>query len=255
MRLAAKAPRRRRPVSSTLAVTGVPMARFNVVLPLADGGLEVHPMKEWLRQHPEHIPVGLHPTNSTSHQLRDGLRRKGWAVQTTQDEVRLLPPGQLATEEAVSAVLGTDAVLGDESSEAEEAAFRFEAQLRDFVAQNLAAIDVQGQRLRLFVDDEGRSGVEYPTPVGPIDILAIDSAGGLYVFELKRARSPDHTIGQLARYMGALRRRFGPERSINGVIVAQEITQNLRYAKAVMPNVSLFEYEVQFKLHRAEEVQ
>lgn len=230
------------------------MARFNVVLPRDDGGLEVHPMKEWLRQHPEHIPIGLHPTSSTSHQLRDGLHRKGWTVQTTQDEVRLLPPGGLATEESVAAVLGSDNVSSEEASEAEEAAFRFEVQLRDFIAQNLAAIDVHGQRLRLYVDENGRNGVEYPTPVGPIDILAIDSTGGLYVFELKRARSPDHTIGQLARYMGALRRRFGAERSINGVIVAQEITQNLRYAKAVIPNVSLFEYEVQFKLHRAEEV-
>ena len=45
------------------------------------------------------------------------------------------------------------------------------------------------------------------------------------------------------------------ERSINGVIVAREITQNLRYAIAVIPNVSLFEYEVQFKLKRAESVE
>jgi RecB family endonuclease NucS len=211
-------------------------------------------MKEWLRKHPEHIPVGLHPTNSTSHQLRDGLRKKGWTVQTTAGEVRLLPPGGPATEGAIAAVLGTDDITTEEASEAEEAAFRFEVQLRDFIAQNLSAIDVHGQRLRLYVDEDGRSGVEYPTPVGPIDILAVDSTDGLYVFELKRARSPDHAIGQLARYMGALRKKFGPERSINGVIVAQEITQNLRYAKAVIPNISLFEYEVQFKLHRAEEV-
>lgn len=230
------------------------MARFNVVLTRDDGGIEVHSMKEWLRQNPDHIPVGLHPTNSTSHQLRDGLRRKGWTVQTAQDEVRLLPPGGLASEEAIAAVLGNDDVSIDDAGEAEEAAFRFEVQLRDFIAQNLTAIDVQGKRLRLFVDEDGRNGIEYPTPVGPIDILAVDSIGGLYVFELKRARSPDHTIGQLARYMGALRIKFGLERSISGVIVAQEITQNLRYAKAVIPNVSLFEYEVQFKLHRAEDV-
>jgi len=230
------------------------MARFNVVLARDDGGLEVHPMKEWLRQHPDHIPVGLHPTSSTSHQLRDGLRRKGWTVHATPDEVRLLPPGGLAAEETIAVVLGANDASSEEASEAEEAAFRFEIQLRDFIAQNLAAIDVHGKKLRLYVDEDGRSGVEYPTPVGPIDILAVDSNDGIYVFELKRARSPDHAIGQLARYMGALRRRFGPDRSINGVIVAQEITQNLRYAIAVIPNVSLFEYEVQFKLHRAEDV-
>jgi len=226
------------------------MARFNVVLPRSDGGLEVHPMKEWLRLHPEHIPPGLHPANSTSHQLRDGLRRKGWSVQATSDEVRLVPPGELVTDEAIAAVLGNN---GDDTEEqAEEAAFRFEAQLRDFIAQNLSAIDVHGQRLKLYSDEEGRTGIEYPTPVGPIDILAIDSTGAFYVFELKRARSPDHAIGQLTRYMGYLRKQFGPERGVNGIVVAREITQSLRYAIAVIPNVSLFEYEVQFKLKRAE---
>ena len=231
------------------------MARFNVVLSRDDGGLEIHPMKEWLRTHPEHVPVGLHASNSTSHQLRDGLRRRGWIVQTTQDEVRLLPPGSVAADETIAAVLGADDNAGTETAEAEEAAFRFEAQLRDFIAQNLAAIDVHGPQLRLYVDEVGRNGVEYPTPVGPIDILATDSTGALYVFELKRARSPDHAIGQLTRYMGTLRKKFGSKRSINGVIVAQEITQNLRYAIAVIPNVSLFEYEVQFKLKRAENVE
>lgn len=231
------------------------MARFNVVIPREDGGLEVHPMKEWLRVHPEHIPVGLHPTNSTSHQLRDGLRRKGWMVQTAPDEVRLLPPGSLAARETVAAVLGDDESTTPEADEAEETAFRFEIQLRDFIAQNLPAIDVHGPKLRLYVDEEGRNGVEYPTPVGPIDILATDSAGALYVFELKRARSPDHAIGQLTRYMGSLRKKFGPTREIKGVIVAREITQNLRYAIAVIPGVSLFEYQVEFRLKRAEHVE
>lgn len=226
------------------------MARFNIVFSRPDGGLEIHPMKEWLRQHPDQIPAGLHPTNNTSHQIRDGLRRKGWSVQTSADEVRLMPPGDLATEETIAAVLGANS--DDAEEQAEEAAFRFEIQLRDFIAQNLPTIDVHGQRLKLYTDDEGRNGVEYPTPVGPIDILAVDSSGAFYVFELKRARSPDHAIGQLTRYMGCLRKKFGAERKINGIIVAREITQSLRYAIAVIPNVSLFEYEVQFKLKSAE---
>ena len=51
------------------------MARHNVVIAKDDGGVEMYPMKEWLRQHPQHIPLGLDPTMSTSHQLRNGLRR------------------------------------------------------------------------------------------------------------------------------------------------------------------------------------
>ena len=56
------------------------MARFNVVVPKNDGGVELYPMKEWLRQHPHHLPAGLDATASTSHQLRNGLRRLGWSV-------------------------------------------------------------------------------------------------------------------------------------------------------------------------------
>ena len=35
------------------------MKRFNVLIPKEDGGVEVYPMKEWLRQHPEPFPPGL----------------------------------------------------------------------------------------------------------------------------------------------------------------------------------------------------
>jgi endonuclease len=48
--------------------------RHSVVIPREDGGIEVYPLKEWLRQHPEQTPSGLHPNSSTSHQLRNALR-------------------------------------------------------------------------------------------------------------------------------------------------------------------------------------
>lgn len=225
--------------------------RFIVMLAREDGGIEFHPMKRWLRLHPERVPEGTHHTDSTSHQLRDALKRHGWTVHTTAEEVRLIPPGNSAGEIAAE-VLGDEDEEYTESSatEIEEAAFQQENQLRDFIAHNLATIDFQGRRLRLYRDVQG-SGVEYPTAVGPIDILAVDSAETLVVFELKRARTSDHVIGQLTRYMGALRERFGSNRAIHGVIVAREISRNLHYQVKVIPNISLLEYEIQFKLKPA----
>ncbi len=219
------------------------MKRFNIVVAREDGGVEVYPMKEWLRQHPQHLPQGLDPTNSTSHQLRDALRRAGWSVHDTPSEVRLIPPGSSETQAFVESTL-------PESDEEESAdiAFGLEYQLRDFLAQNIGAVDVDGKRLRLYVDPTGRDGIEYPTAVGPIDILAADEAGDFFVFELKRARSPDHAIGQLTRYMGWARQTIGKDRGVHGIIVAKEISENLRYAVSVVPNVSLFEYEVEFHL-------
>lgn len=69
------------------------MKRFNIVLAKDSGGVEIHRMKEWLRQHPEHVPPGLDATSSTSHQLRNGLKKLGWSVQELTDEVRLIMPG------------------------------------------------------------------------------------------------------------------------------------------------------------------
>lgn len=228
--------------------------RFHIILPNADGGVAVYPMKEWLRSHPQEVPAGLHPTHSTSHELRNALRKAGWSIEETETQVRLMPPGNERTREHVAAVLDDDASIATEREEPDEEAvpaFGLEYQLRDFIAQNLGAIAVAGEKLRLYVDPTGRDGIEFPTAVGPIDILAIDNNGGFVVFELKRARSPDHAIGQLARYMGWIKDTIGKNQQVRGVIVAKQISANLRYAVSVIPNTTLFEYEVQFQLRPA----
>lgn len=49
--------------------------------------------------------------------------------------------------------------------------------------------------------------------------------------------------------MGWVKQTIGKDRAIiSGVIVAKEISEALRYGVAVVPNVTLSEYEVQFKL-------
>jgi endonuclease len=93
------------------------------------------------------------------------------------------------------------------------------------------------------------SGVEYPTGVGPIDILAIDSDGSYVVFELKRGRVADKAIGQISRYMGWLITNSEEGTKVKGVIVAKDISQNLRHAVVAVPNVSLFEYHISFTLN------
>src|SRR6266850_3670787 len=121
------------------------MKRFNVAVPKGDGGVELYPMKEWLRRHPDQLPAGLDPTFSTSHQLRNGLKKQGWSVQETASEVHLVPPGSNNASAAVQAVLGDEAILEEAQNELDEAAFGLEEQLRDFIADNMAAIDFAGR--------------------------------------------------------------------------------------------------------------
>jgi hypothetical protein len=54
--------------------------------------------------------------------------------------------------------------------------------------------------------------------------------------------------------MGWVRQTIGKDREVNGIIVAKEISDNLRYAVSVVPNVSLFEYEVEFRLKPAQSI-
>jgi len=207
-------------------------------------------MKEWLRQHPDHIPPGMDATANNAWSLRDGLRKQGWSVTETPTEVRLVPPW--AAQSVINEVLGDgdqDDAKGEAKEDQEtEAAFALEYQLRDFIAQNLGAIPVNGRCLKLYVDPKGQDGIEYPSATGPIDILAVDDEEAFVVFELKRASSPDYAIGQLARYMGWVRQTVGKGRKVRGVIVAKAISERLRYAASVFPNVSLFEYKVEFHL-------
>ncbi|GLR67040.1 hypothetical protein GCM10010909_17210 [Acidocella aquatica] len=226
------------------------MKKFNIAISNEDGSVTLAPMKEWLRNNPQYIPEGLDGLHSTSHELRNGLKKRGWLVHETDTEVHLVKPG---SQIEVENVLGDSESELNEQSQLGVAAFELEAHLRDFLSHNLAMINVEGKRVRLYVDPTGRDGVEYPTATGPIDILAVSEQGDFYIFELKRALSPNSAIGQLARYMGWVKQTIGKGKNVFGVIVAKSINDRLRYAISVVPNVSLFEYEVQFRLNPANE--
>ncbi|QPC44636.1 DUF91 domain-containing protein [Kaustia mangrovi] len=236
------------------------MVRKHFVVTLGeDGRAREHRLKSWLRAHPEEIPPGLDPHNngSTSHMLRNGLRKMGWIMEETATKVLLFRPG---VEESldIEEYLGPQDDVGSdaENSEDEEEGlgFQLEEQLRDFLANNLDRVAVDGRRLRLFQDETGRSGIEYPTAVGWIDILAVDTDGAYYVFELKRAQSPDSAIGQVARYMGWVKQTIAGGRPVNGVIVAKTISEKLRFARTVVPNIFLFEYQVSFTVNQAHDI-
>src|SRR3954468_5654592 len=58
-----------------------------------DSGIELHPMKEWLRRNPAALPPHLDPTAHTTQQLRAGLRKLGWRIEKGENAIRLIPPG------------------------------------------------------------------------------------------------------------------------------------------------------------------
>ncbi|KWS99679.1 nuclease [Pseudomonas syringae pv. broussonetiae] len=208
-------------------------------------------MKEWCRQNPDEAPP-IDP-NTNSQQLRRAFTRMGWVTEETDTQVLVLYPGTPKT--AVQAIENDELEFDEQDTpdSDRETVFELEWQLRDFISHNIETLKLEGKPLRLFVDSQGREGVEYPTGVGPIDILALDSDDSFVVFELKRGRVADRAIGQISRYMGWIKKNLAKGKIVKGVIVAKSISSNLRHAIVAVPNVSLFEYEVAFSLNQIQE--
>ena len=71
--------------------------------------------------------------------------------------------------------------------------------------------------------------VEYPTPLGTIDLLARDRKGRLVVCEFKRAVAGLDAVSQLRRYVEQMAEQYGPDK-VRGFLVAPAITSTaLKY--------------------------
>jgi hypothetical protein len=127
--------------------------------------------------------------------------------------------------------------------------FAYESDLRDFLAKNLSVIE---SGLQLY-QEEGITGVEFPVGGRFIDILAVDAEKRLVVIELKVSRGYDRVVGQLLRYMAWIEKNHAePGQRVRGIIVAREISEDLRLACSYLPTLGLYEYELSVLLKKVE---
>jgi len=122
--------------------------------------------------------------------------------------------------------------------------FAREHDLRDYLAKHLEALE-PGLRLH-------ENGVEHPVDGGFIDILALDKDGNPVVIELKVSKGHKRVVGQLAYYLAWVKEKRAEGRPVRGFIVAGAITDKVRLAASLLPDVSLFEYSIAFSVRRVE---
>jgi len=125
--------------------------------------------------------------------------------------------------------------------------FYMEKQLEDFLIHNWDKTEL-GKQYSLIIEEGELLSQQYKTDIGFIDILARDKKNNSYVvIELKKHQTSDDTIGQLTRYMGWIKDKKR-DNNVQGIIIAAESDQKLKYALKVVPNIQVFLYRVDFTL-------
>ena len=137
--------------------------------------------------------------------------------------------------------------IKNESSPINQGLFYMEKQLEDFIIENWDKTEF-GTKYNLIYEDGELISQQYQTDIGKIDILAKDKLTNSYVvIELKKNQTSDDTVGQLARYMGWIKKNKN-DNNVKGVIVAGKYDNKLDHARIMFPNTEVFLYEVNFKL-------
>lgn len=119
----------------------------------------------------------------------------------------------------------------------------YEAEVRDFLAANLSALNRKNLRLI-----QTEYPVRFGTEQGRIDILAQDEGGEFVVIEVKRGVAGKDAVAQVQSYMGALMDEH-PGAKVSGVLVASDIDGPGQSALKVT-NVQFFEFQTYFKFSR-----
>jgi len=148
---------------------------------------------------------------------------------------------------------GTDAPSHDPDARTDPtptALFGLERYLQEFLRDNWAQTRLGGEWTLYDEEGDPEAGFEYPVSVGYIDLLARHKTDDRWlVIELKRGQTGDQTVGQVLRYMGAVRRELAEDSdTVEGLIIAHSSNDKLRYAAAEVPRIALKLYDVEFHL-------
>ena len=167
-----------------------------------------------------------------------------------QPDRTLMPYDDTAITDTDDEELVDEPELADDLTPEQTPEFVLEAHLEEFLVGNWKSIGWD-RPLEIWTGPDGQSGHQLVTPIGRLDFLCSDHrANALIVVELKRGRPSDKVVGQVARYIGYVRTHLAkPGQEVEGLIIAHEADDPLRYAVAAFPGLQLMTYAVTFQLN------
>lgn len=106
--------------------------------------------------------------------------------------------------------------------------------------------------------DDPQAGVEFSTGIGRPDILLTHTSDArVCILELKKGSTSDQAVGQLLRYVGWVREHLedlegvSTDAEVEGRLIVSEPSEKLEYAISVVPELTLYEYEMKVTLNQS----
>lgn len=204
--------------------------------------------------------------NTNPNQIWGGLRRwfrdenvyAGDKVRITYDSLRENVDGRAIVEialiqrtEITEEIPVAPAIQDEEEVERmAEINMQMENDLENFLVENLHLID---KDLKLFQDEHGKSGRQYITEIGDIDLLCKKN-NDFVVIELKKGRSSDKVVGQISRYIGWVKEKLANGNNVKGIIIVHDFDNKLKYAALANPNIELKYYKISIEFVTEQDV-
>jgi restriction system protein len=145
----------------------------------------------------------------------------------------------LTEEPNAQTVSGPDEATDEITLGPEQYVFALEKYLEEFVVSNFDA--VFKRKMHIYEDAQGINGQQYPTDIGPIDILAVEAdSNSFVVIELKKARTSDQVVGQILRYMGWVKKNLCKGgQAVKGIVICRHSDEKLSYALDVAGEIGI----------------
>ena len=155
----------------------------------------------------------------------------------------------------INPITGTSTETSDENDTTQsgsgDSEFASERDLQNYLVKDLGGRLEKG--LKLYAEDGVTLGYEYQAGKRRIDILAVDSDDTLVVIELKVGRGHEKVVGQIQYYLGWIENNLAKDnQKVRGIIIAKEITDEIKVACSRDAAISLYDYSMHFSLHKIE---
>jgi restriction system protein len=188
---------------------------------------------EWQEQPRERVFANLVFPMQTLSEISEPQYRN-----LVEDPTSVVPP------------VSPEPIEATKDSEATEdlSAFVLEKYLEEFIVTNFDTIFKRD--LKIYAETDVDDGRQYPTDIGPIDILAFEpKSNSFVVIELKKGRPSDQVIGQILRYMGWVKKQLCKEgQGVKGLVICRDPDLKLSYALEMTNNINVQYYKMSFKL-------